>query len=89
MTSSPDGLLLKPNTLTIIEAIRKFRNQSGLDLFFTIDAGPNVHLIYFEDQRHLVLPFVKEVLSLFCENGQWIDDKIGGGPQLLIPEIKL
>jgi len=88
MTSSPDGLLLKPNTLSIIEAIRRFRDQSGLDLFFTIDAGPNVHLIYFEDQRHLVLPFVKEVLSLFCENGQWIDDKIGAGPQLLTPEIK-
>ena len=88
MTSSPDGLLLKPNTLSIIEAIRRFRNQSGLDLFFTIDAGPNVHLIYFEDQRHLVLPFVKEVLSLYCENGQWIDDKIGAGPQLLTPEIQ-
>jgi diphosphomevalonate decarboxylase len=88
MTSSPDGLLLKPNTLSIIEAIRSFRNQSGLDLFFTIDAGPNVHLIYFEDQRHLVLPFVEEELSLFCENGQWIDDKIGAGPQMLTPEIK-
>jgi len=86
MTSSPDGLLLKPNTLYIIEAIKGFREQTGLDLFFTIDAGPNVHLIYYEDQRDQVLSFVQNTLTQFCENGQWIDDKIGNGPELLIPE---
>ena len=90
MTSSPDGLLLKPNTLHIIEAIKSFREKTGLDLFFTIDAGPNVHLIYFEDQRDSVLPFVQNTLTQFCEDGQWIDDKIGDGPKLLThPEIKL
>jgi len=88
MTSSPDGLLLKPNTLHIIEAIKSFREKTELDLFFTIDAGPNVHLIYFEDQRDSVLPFVQNMLIQFCEDGQWIDDKIGSGPKLLTPEIK-
>lgn len=86
MTSSSGGLLLKPNTLHIIEAIKQFRESTGLELFFTIDAGPNVHLIYYEDQREAVLPFVKQTLSQFCENGQWIDDKIGEGPALLTPE---
>jgi len=88
MTSSPDGLLLKPNTLHIIEAIKSFRKKTGLDLFFTIDAGPNVHLIYYEDQRDQVLSFVQDTLIQFCEGGQWIDDKIGNGPELLTPEIK-
>jgi len=88
MTSSPNGLLLKPNTLNIIEAIKSFREKTGLDLFFTIDAGPNVHLIYFEDQRELVISFVKNMLAQFCEEGQWIDDKIGSGPELLTPEIE-
>ncbi len=88
MTSSPDGLLLKPNTLHIIEAVKRFRRESGLDLFFTIDAGPNIHLIYFEDQRKLVLPFVQNVLTPFCEDGQWIDDRIGNGPELLSPQIE-
>ncbi len=87
MTSSPEGLLLKPNTLHIIEAIKSFREVTGLDLFFTIDAGPNVHLIYFEDQRDSVLPFVQNTLAQFCEDGQWIDDKIGSGPELLTSEI--
>ena len=80
MTSSPNGLLLKGNTLHIIEEIKNFRNKTGFDLFFTMDAGPNLHLIYFEDQREMVLPFVQESLVQFCENGRWIDDKIGSGP---------
>lgn len=88
MTSAPDGLLLKPNTLNIIDAVKQFRKETGLDLFFTIDAGPNVHLIYFEDQRELVLPFVQNTLAQFCEDGRWIDDRIGSGPQLLTSETK-
>lgn len=89
MTSSPDGLLLKPNTLKIIEEIKHYRVKNGVDLFFTIDAGPNVHLIYYEDQREMVLPFVQNTLSQFCEDGKWIDDKIGNGPILLTPEIQI
>ena len=84
MTSSSNGLLLKPNTLRIIEEIKCFRQTTGLDLFFTIDAGPNVHLIYYEDQREMVLPFVRETLARFCEEGRWIDDKMGSGPVQLI-----
>jgi diphosphomevalonate decarboxylase len=88
LLSSADGiLLLKPETLRIIEEIRRFREESRLDLFFTIDAGPNVHLIYFEDQREMILPFVRHKLSQYCEDGQWIDDRIGNGPQLLTPVI--
>ena len=87
MTSSQNGLMLKPHTISIIEEIRRFRTQTGLDLFFTIDAGPNVHLIYFEDQRQMILPFVHDTLLKFCEDGRWIDDKIGSGPKLLTPEI--
>jgi len=80
MTSSSDGLLLKPNTVRILEEIKRFRKTSGADLFFTIDAGPNVHLIYFEDQRDEVLLFVINSLTQFCEDGRWIDDRIGNGP---------
>ena len=87
LLSSPSGVvLLKPNTLRIIEKIRRFRESTGLDLFFTIDAGPNVHLIYFEEQREAVLEFVKGRLCQYCENGTWIDDKIGDGPMLLTPK---
>lgn len=86
MTSVPYGLLLQPNTLHIVAEIREFRESTGLDIFFTIDAGPNVHLIYYEDQREKVVQFVKEKLIRYCENQQWIDDKMGTGPRLLTPE---
>ena len=86
MTSGSDGLLLKPNTLHIIEEIKRFRNSTGLDLFYTIDAGPNVHLIYYEDQREQVLSFVMQTLSQYCEEGQWIDDKMGSGPKQMTTE---
>ena len=88
MASSPGELLLKPNTLHIVEEIKRFRESTGLDLFYTIDAGPNVHLIYFEDQREIILPFVQHVLSQYCEDGQWIDDRIGTGPKLITPKIE-
>jgi diphosphomevalonate decarboxylase len=88
MTSSSGTILLQPNTLQIIEEIKKFRESTGLDIFFTIDAGPNVHLIYFENQREMVHQFVRDKLVCYCENGQWIDDKIGSGPKLLTPEIE-
>jgi diphosphomevalonate decarboxylase len=86
MTSGADGFLLKPNTLQIIDEIKRFRNEHQLDLFFTIDAGPNVHLIYYEDQREQVLSFVERTLSIYCEDGKWIDDKIGEGPVCLTPQ---
>ena len=89
MSSSPDGLLLKPNTLHIIEKIKQFRKSTGFDLFFTIDAGPNVHLIYFEDKREEIIQFVQQTLSKYCEDGQWIDDKIGSGPVQLKVEDEL
>ena len=89
LLSSQNGeILLHPNTLRIIEAIRQFRNQSGLDLFFTIDAGPNVHLIYFDDQREAIRSFVEQELVQYCENGLWIDDKIGTGPVPILPKTK-
>jgi diphosphomevalonate decarboxylase len=74
MTSSPDGLLLKPSTLSVIEAIRDFRRGKGAKLCFTLDAGPNVHLLYPDSEREKVLPFIEQVLLPLCENRRWIDD---------------
>jgi diphosphomevalonate decarboxylase len=83
LSSSTGVILLNPNTLRIIEEIRNFRAQTNLELFFTIDAGPNVHLVYFEDQRDNILPFIRERLSKYCEKDKWIDDRIGNGPEQL------
>jgi diphosphomevalonate decarboxylase len=44
MTSSPPLFYWQPETISIILSIIELRNQ-GLEAYFTIDAGPNVHII--------------------------------------------
>jgi diphosphomevalonate decarboxylase len=87
MASSPWFLLMQPNTIQLISKIVTFRKQSAVPLCFTLDAGPNIHLIYPSTVRNKVLEFIETDLLGFCSNGQWIDDKIGSGPEKLnIPE---
>ena len=69
MTASPGVVLLAPQSLEIIRLVRLFRKESGLPLYFTIDAGPNIHLIYPENAHAKVEPFIRHELLPFTENG--------------------
>lgn len=80
MTSNPGYLLLHPNTLIAIEKIVAFRDSSHVPLTFTLDAGPNIHLLYPKSSVHKVLPFIQEELANLCENQQIIYDRTGSGP---------
>lgn len=84
MTSNPSFLLLKPNSLELMSRIRRFREKSQIPLCFTIDAGPNIHMLYFQENELDVKAFIERELLVFCENGKWIDDAIGTGPDRLI-----
>ena len=79
MTSLPYFILMKPNTLEIINIIWKFRNETKIPVCFTLDAGANVHVLYPENVRDNVLQFIKGELVGFCQNGQYICDAIGKG----------
>lgn len=46
MTSLDYYVLIKPNTLKIIEQIMQFRKDTKFPICFTLDAGPNIHLLY-------------------------------------------
>lgn len=81
MSSNPGYLLLKPRSLDIIEKIYNFRERENIALGFTMDAGPNIHLLYFDKDKKEVRKFIKNELLTFCENNQWIDDKLGPGAQ--------
>ena len=83
MCSNPSFILMKPNTLNIINEIRTFRNETKIPLCFTLDAGPNVHLLYPDSEAKQVVKFIKKTLSNYCVGNQWIDDKVGGWPKLL------
>jgi diphosphomevalonate decarboxylase len=44
MTSKPPLFYWQPNTLRVIKSVMRFR-EDGLECYFTIDAGPNVHCL--------------------------------------------
>ncbi len=83
MTSMPYFILMKPNTLSIINAVWKFRNETKIPVCFTLDAGANVHVLYPENVSVTVLQFIKDELVGYCQNGQYICDSIGLGAQKL------
>lgn len=83
MTSMPYFILMKPNTLEIINAIWKFRNETQIPVCFTLDAGANVHVLYPENVSEQVLQFIKNELVGYCQNGQYICDEIGKGAVLI------
>ncbi len=84
MTSIPYFILMKPNTLEIINAIWKFRNETKIPVCFTLDAGANVHVLYPKNTKESVLQFIKDELVGYCQNGQYICDEIGKGSQLIM-----
>jgi diphosphomevalonate decarboxylase len=80
MSSNPPYILIKPNTLTIIDKIQEFRKEMKMPLYFSLDAGPNLHLLYPDEIKPQVQEFITSDLLAYCENGQWIKDNVGPGP---------
>lgn len=74
MTSQPRLQYWQPATLRVMLEVIRWR-KSGLPVFYTIDAGPNVHVICEQVQAERVLADLKsiqgveEVLSCFPSGG--------------------
>lgn len=83
MTSDPYYLLMRPNTLVIIEKIFAYREKTGLPVCFTLDAGPNIHLLYPENIKEEIKEFINSELKSYLAHGKFIDDCVGNGPERL------
>jgi len=81
MTSNPYFLLMKPNTISIIEKIWEFRENTGIQACFTLDAGPNIHLLYPDEDKKEVRSFIESELMQFTVNNTVIHDEVGEGPE--------
>ena len=79
MTSVPSYILLKPDSLMLIEKIKEFRNVQKIPVCFTIDAGPNIHLLYPAVHKTSVQTWLASEFSRF----EIIHDEVGDGPELL------
>ncbi|MCB9222615.1 MAG: diphosphomevalonate decarboxylase [Crocinitomicaceae bacterium] len=81
MTSVDYYLLVKPGTLTAIEKLMNFRLEHLVPVCFTLDAGPNVHVLYPEKYAEQVEEFIKTELTDTYK--KVIFDHEGQGPQKL------
>ena len=73
-TSTPSYTLKEPNTIRIIDEILNFRKDTGLPVCYTLDAGPNVHLLYPDSCSKEVHTFIEENLKNYCFDNKYIDD---------------
>ena len=71
MMSEPAFILMKTGTLNVINKIWEFRKKTALPLFFTLDAGANVHLLFPEnsDSDKIQEFIVKDLLQFTQNNG--------------------
>ncbi|GLR18925.1 diphosphomevalonate/mevalonate 3,5-bisphosphate decarboxylase family protein [Portibacter lacus] len=83
MVSNPSYILMVPNTLAVIKKIRDFRKESGLPVYFSLDAGPNIHLLYPDHIADQLIDFIENEIRPLCVNGIIISDKVGPGPEQL------
>ncbi|WP_421920888.1 diphosphomevalonate/mevalonate 3,5-bisphosphate decarboxylase family protein [Marinifilum sp.] len=84
MNSNPSFTLLKPNTLLAIELIRDYRETTKTPIGFTLDAGPNIHLMFPKNELSVVNKFVDEELKHLLENGRYLKDETGLGPKQIM-----
>jgi diphosphomevalonate decarboxylase len=83
MTSRPYFILMKPNTLEIINKIWQYRAENNSNICFTLDAGANVHVLFPKAEKEQVYKFIKSELVAYCQNGHYICDSVGKGAKRL------
>jgi diphosphomevalonate decarboxylase len=75
MMSEPAFILMKTGTMEVIYKIWDFRNETKLPLFFTLDAGANVHLLFPNNgTEDKVISFIATELLKHTQNGGVVKD---------------
>ncbi len=79
LTSNPYFILMKPNTLEVINKIWQYREENNSNICFTLDAGANVHVLYPNIEKTEIELFIKNNLAKYCQKNQYICDNAGLG----------
>ncbi len=75
MMSDRAFILMKTGTLEAINKIWDFRRITGLPLFFTLDAGANVHLLFPNHlEKDKIENFINQELLPFTQKGGVVKD---------------
>lgn len=73
-TSNPPCVYMTQSTVSFLGLLARERMQTKIPMYFTLDAGPNVHVIYEEAYKEKVQDLFKDYKT--------IDVSIGSGPSL-------
>ncbi len=76
LSVEPPICYLTADTSAWIVQVRRWRQEEGLEVYFTIDAGPNLHLICEPAAKPALLSRLAQA------NAQWLEDEVGTGPTL-------
>jgi diphosphomevalonate decarboxylase len=76
MTSRPPLLYWAPGTLAVMQAVQTWR-RGGLPCYFSIDAGPNVHVLALPEHAVEVANRLRALLVVV----DLIDCRVGPGAQ--------
>ena len=79
MSSYPGYILINGDTIDTIHEIQHYRLANSIPMYFTLDAGPNIHLLYPDAYRESVHPFLESLIGQHVEH--IIQDQVGGGPE--------
>ena len=70
MMSFVPTLFMKPNTSISLRPYGIAKHWQPL--YFTLDAGANVHLLYPKSHKDVILEFMDSDLRTFCKDGYYV-----------------
>ncbi|QCX54045.1 diphosphomevalonate/mevalonate 3,5-bisphosphate decarboxylase family protein [Elizabethkingia sp. JS20170427COW] len=77
MMSDPAFILMKTGTLEVINKIWEFRKNTQLPLFFTLDAGANVHLLFPNGEGTASIKnFIEQELMQYTQSKGVVKDEM-------------
>ena len=82
MSATPSVHYFGRETGEFLAEMRKARKEHGLPMYFTIDAGPNVHVIYPKSHKKEVRAW----LASKIEENNLLHDSVGRGAELKVTD---
>ena len=78
MSGQPPALYMQPNTVALIHAVRSWREDDGLPVYFTLDAGPNMHILC--ESRHA--PELRRRINKLVPRADILENRAGQGTKV-------
>lgn len=83
MTGRPSYTLMTPATLDFIIRFRSWRDENKVKAAFTLDAGPNIHVLHAHSEKERVEAWLNELISEKKFEARLLFDVAGLGAQTI------